>query len=59
MSKVTICIELTEEALRSYEAEARREGVPLKDLLERTVNGLLREMERDEEEGTDHPIIAS
>jgi hypothetical protein len=59
MAQVTICIDLSEETLRSYEAEARREGVPLKTLLERTVNGLLREMERDEEEGTDHPIIAS
>jgi uncharacterized protein YicC (UPF0701 family) len=59
MAQVHICIELTEQALRSFEAEARREGVTLQSLLERTVNGLLREMEGEEEAGTDHPIIAS
>lgn len=59
MSKVHICLDLTEASLRSFEAEARREGVTLQSLLERTVNGLIRDMEREEEEGTDHPIIAS
>ena len=59
MSQVHICIELTETALRSFEAEARREGLTLQAVLERTVNGLLRDMEREEEAGTDHPIIAS
>ena len=59
MSKVHICIDLTEQAIRSFEAEARRDGITLQSLLERMVNGLLRDMEREEEEGTDHPIIAS
>ncbi|MBI5709493.1 MAG: hypothetical protein HZC42_04200 [Candidatus Eisenbacteria bacterium] len=59
MSKVHICVDVTEEALRAFEAEARREGVTVQSLLEKTVNGLLRDMEREEEEGTDHPIIAS
>ncbi len=59
MSKVHICVDLEETALRSFEAEARREGVPVKELLERTINGLLRDMEKEEEEGTDHPIIPS
>lgn len=59
MSKVHICLDIKEEALRAFEAEARREGVPVKELLERTVNGLLRDMEKEEEEGTDHPIIPS
>ncbi|OGF22272.1 MAG: hypothetical protein A2V63_11710 [Candidatus Eisenbacteria bacterium RBG_19FT_COMBO_70_11] len=59
MAQVHICIELSEESLRSFDAEARREKVTLQSLLERTVNGLLRDMEREEEEGTDHPIIAS
>jgi hypothetical protein len=59
MAQVHICIELSEQAIRSYEAAARREGVTLQSLLERMVNGLLKEMEDDEEAGTDHPIIAS
>jgi len=59
MSKVHICIDISEESLRSYEAEAKREGVTLQSLLERMVNGLIRDMEREEDEGTDHPIIAS
>ena len=45
--------------IRDMGAEARREGVTLKSLLERMVNGLIRDMEKEEEEGTDHPIIAS
>ncbi len=59
MSKVHICIEIAEEALRAFEAEARRRGVTVQCLLEQMVNGLIRDMEREEEEGTDHPIIAS
>ena len=59
MAQVHICIDISQEALRSFEAEARREGVTLQSLLERMVNGLIRDMEREEEEGTDHPIIAS
>jgi hypothetical protein len=59
MSQVHICIELSDESLRSFEAEARREGVTLQSLLERMVKGLIRDMEREEEKGTDHPIIAS
>lgn len=59
MSKVHICIEIPEGGLRAFEAEARRRGVTLQCLLEQTVNGLLRDMEKEEEEGTDHPIIPS
>jgi len=59
MAQVHICIDLNETDLRSFEAEARREGMTLQGLLERMVNGLIRDMQRDEEEGTDHPIIAS
>ncbi len=59
MSKVHICVDVSETSLRLYQAEARREGVTVQVLLERTVNGLLRDMEKEEDEGTDHPIIAS
>jgi len=59
MSKVHICVDVTEEALRAFEAEARREGITVQSLLERMVNGLLEDLEREQEEGTDHPIIPS
>jgi hypothetical protein len=59
MSKVHICLDIKEEALRAFEAEARREGVTVKALLERTIHGLLQDLEREQEEGTDHPIIPS
>lgn len=59
MSKVHICVEVPPEALKAFQAEARREGVSVQSLLERTVNGLLRDLEREQEEGTDHPIIPS
>ncbi len=59
MAQVQICIDISEESLHSFEAEAMREGVTVKCLLERMVNGLIRDMEREEGDGTDHPIIAS
>jgi hypothetical protein len=59
MATVEICVEIEEEALRAYEAEARRQGITVRCLVERMVNGLLRDMEREEDAGTDHPIIAS
>ena len=59
MAKIHICVDLTEEAIRAYECEARRQGVTLQLLIERMVNGLIRDMEGEEEEGTDHPVIAS
>ncbi len=59
MAQVQICIDISEESLHSFEAEAMREGVTVKSLLERMVNGLIRDMEREEDEGTNHPIIAS
>jgi len=59
MAQVEICIEVSEEFLRSFEAEARREGSTVKCLLEKMVTGLIRDMEREEGEGTDHPVIAS
>ncbi len=59
MRKVRVWAELSEEAFHAYEGEARRRGVELETLVEQTVNCLLRELEREENEGTDYPIVPS
>ncbi len=59
MTKVQICIELAEEIYRGYQREAERRNVTVESLLEQTVNNLLEELIREEDEGTDHPIIPS
>lgn len=51
MPKIRIDAEITEEHLRAYEDEAKREGVPVEALVEKTVNVLLRELEQDEKDG--------
>ena len=51
MPKVRIYAEISDEHLRAYEGEAQRQGVPVAKLVEKTVNGLLRELEQDETEG--------
>ena len=57
MRKVRVCIELADERYRSFESEARRRGVSVESLLEQMVAGLLRELEQEEDDGVDHPII--
>ncbi|UCF41020.1 MAG: hypothetical protein JSW43_01385 [Gemmatimonadota bacterium] len=59
MRKVRVWAELSEEAFHAYEGEARRRGVEVETLVEQTVNCLLQELEREEKEGTDYPIIPS
>ena len=56
MPKIRIEAEITEEHLRAYEDEARREGVSVETLVEKTVNVLLRELEQDENDG-DCPML--
>lgn len=51
MPKIRIEAELSKEHLRAYEEEAKREGVPVEKLVEKTVNMLLRELEDEETEG--------
>ena len=51
MPKIRIEAEITEEHLRAYEDEARREGVSVETLVEKTVNVLLRELEQEENDG--------
>ena len=57
MTRVQICIELSEAVHRAYQREAERRGVTVEELVEKTVNTLLEEVAREEEEGTDHPVI--
>ncbi len=57
MTKVEIRIELAREIYVGYQREAERRGVTVESLVEQTVNGLLKELQREEEDGTDHPII--
>jgi hypothetical protein len=61
MQRVRVWAELSDEHYRAYEAEAKRRGVKLEKLVEQTVNCLLRELEREEEEcsGPDHYIGVS
>ena len=52
MRKVQVWAELSDETFHAYEGEARRRGVKLETLVEQTVNCLLQDMEREENEGT-------
>ena len=56
MPKIRIEAEITEEHLRAYEDEARRDGVSVETLVEKTVNVLLRELEQEENDG-DCPML--
>jgi len=51
MPKIRIDAEISEEHLRAYEGEARRQGVPVEKLVEKTVNELLQELEQEETDG--------
>ena len=61
MHKVQVWAELSDMHYRAYEAEAKRRGVTVEELVQHTVNCLLRELEREEEEGSgpEHLISAS
>jgi len=60
MRKVQVWAELTDEHYRAYEAEAKRRDVTVDELVQHTVNCLLRELEEEEEEaGPDHMISVS
>ena len=50
MRKVQVWAEVSDTHFREYEGEAARRGVPVESLIQQTVNCLLRELERDEEE---------
>ena len=56
MTKVRICVELSEQHYHDLEREANRRGIPIETLVEQSVNKLIEEFETEIEEGTDHPI---
>jgi hypothetical protein len=51
MPKVRIEAELSEEHLKAYQDEAKRQGVPVEQLVQQTVNVLLQELEQEESDG--------
>jgi hypothetical protein len=50
MCRVKVWAELTEEHYHAYQLEAKRQGVSVEALVEKTVNCLLKELEREETE---------
>lgn len=50
---------ISDSHFHAYECEARRQGVPLEHLVEQTVNTLLRELEREEDEGRGNEVTGS
>jgi hypothetical protein len=50
MPKVHVWAELSDEMFESYSAEARRQHVDVEQLVQQTVNCLIRELEDEERE---------
>ena len=57
MRAVHVCVELPEDRFAVYKAEAERRGTTVERLVEQVIHGLLGELDQEEREGTDHPII--
>lgn len=52
MHKVRVWAELSDEHYKAYEAEAKRRGVSVEELVQQTVNCLLRELEQEADDCT-------
>ncbi|HEX9886347.1 MAG TPA: hypothetical protein VGA70_07650 [Longimicrobiales bacterium] len=50
MPEIDVRARISDEHYRAYEAEAKRRGVPVKTLIEQTVNCLLEELEQEEKD---------
>lgn len=50
MPEILVKAEISDRHLRAYRAEAERRGVSVEDLVQQTVNCLLRELEAEQEE---------
>ena len=57
MTKVQICVDVPEGHYQAYRDQAERQGVTVESLVRQTLQYLLEEAERENEEGTDHIII--
>lgn len=49
MQRVRVWAEVSDEHFRAWQAEARRRDVPVEDLVQQTVNCLLRELEDEQD----------
>ena len=56
MTTVRVCIEIKKSELEVYKKEAERRGMPVEQLLEQMVAGLIKEMKEQERQGTDFEI---
>jgi hypothetical protein len=59
MPRVQVWADLGEDTYRAYLDEAKRRGVAVETLVEQIVNRLLQELELEQREGDDSPIIPS
>ena len=59
MPKLQIWAKISEAHLRAYESEAQRRGVSVESLVEQTVNQLMRDLERGEQEDADRTLSVS
>jgi hypothetical protein len=57
MPKVRLSVEVSEDLLRGFQAEARRRGDTPEHLLEHTVQLLLEDMEEEERQPPDPSIV--
>ena len=51
MHKVRVWAELSDDMYESLQGEARRQGVALEDLVQQTINCLIKELDAEEHQG--------
>ena len=59
MHSVRVNVELSEEHYHDFQEEAKRRGVTIESLVEQMTQALVLDLEKEEREGTDHPISMS
>lgn len=59
MPKVTVDVELSPEHYRCIVGEAERRHVTVRSLVQQMTQALIRELEEEDRDGTDHPILTS
>jgi hypothetical protein len=59
MPKVTVDVELSEEHYRNIVNESERRKVTVESLVQEMTQALVLELEDEERDGTDHPILIS
>jgi hypothetical protein len=57
MPKVTVDVELSDEHYRCIVNEAERRHVTVQSLVQQMTQELVLELEQEERDGTDHPIL--